>query len=186
MYVCASAVAWVHAWACPNVIYTFYGLSIALYARFSAHFISFLSFFCFSTFVIFLISHFVQAMSALLCCGPCFDPQYLTEDGLIYPWLDTLLISTDDKVRFDPRIFMFLPIQNIWMWKRKLSCPFTFELQVYDLAREIVVLLLESNPDSGHLLEWVIDRCYTAQPREADICFLSLATVFSARYVQNQ
>ncbi|XP_055323770.1 protein furry isoform X11 [Sitodiplosis mosellana] len=91
----------------------------------------------------------LQAMSALLCCGPCFDPQYLTEEGLIYPWLDSLLISMDEKV--------------------------------YDLARDIVVLLLESNPDSGHLLEWVIDRCYTAQPREADICFLSLATVFSAR-----
>ncbi|XP_031631504.1 protein furry isoform X4 [Contarinia nasturtii] len=91
----------------------------------------------------------LQAMSVLLCCGPCFDPQYLTEDGLIYPWIDSLLISMDEKV--------------------------------YDLARDIVVLLLESNPDSGHLLEWVIDRCYTAQPREADICFLSLATVFSAR-----
>lgn len=37
-------------------------------------------------------------MSALLCCGPCFDGQYLTEDGLIYPWLDSLLISRDDKV----------------------------------------------------------------------------------------
>lgn len=37
-------------------------------------------------------------MSALLCCGPCFDSQYLTEDGLIYPWLDSLLISMDEKV----------------------------------------------------------------------------------------
>lgn len=58
---------------------------------------------------------------------------------------------------------------------------FIFDLQVYDLARDIVVLLLESNPDIGQLLEWVIDRCYTAPPREADACFLSLATVFSAR-----
>lgn len=57
----------------------------------------------------------------------------------------------------------------------------SLHFQVYDLARDVVVLLLESNPDSGHLLEWVIDRCYTAQPREADICFLSLSTVFSAR-----
>lgn len=57
-------------------------------------------------------------------------------------------------------------------------------LQVYELGKEIVILLLESNSDIGHLLEWVIDRCYTAQPREADACFLSLATVFSARYVK--
>lgn len=58
---------------------------------------------------------------------------------------------------------------------------FVLNLQVYDLARDTVVLLLESNPDIGHLLEWVIDRCYTALPREADACFWSLATVFSAR-----
>lgn len=151
----------------------------------SFHFIQFFRYFF--PFVIFQ-SHIVQAMSALLCCGPCFDSQYLMEDGLIYPWLDTLLISTDDKVRFDPRILMFLPIQNLKVKIQTFDFVSIsiFELQVYDLAREIVVLLLESNPDSGHLLEWVIDRCYTAQPREADICFLSLATVFSARYVQNQ
>lgn len=44
-----------------------------------------------------------------------------------------------------------------------------------------MVLLLESNPDIGQLLEWVIDRCYTASPREADACFLALAVIFSAR-----
>lgn len=37
-------------------------------------------------------------MSVLLCCGPCFDPQYLTEEGLIYPWIDSLLISMNEKV----------------------------------------------------------------------------------------
>lgn len=59
------------------------------------NYISFL--FDYSLFVILNL----QAMSALLCCGPCFDSQYLTEDGLIYPWLDTLLISTDDKVKIN-------------------------------------------------------------------------------------
>lgn len=39
-------------------------------------------------------------MSALLCCGPCFDSQYLSEDGLLYPWLDMLLSSKEDKVSF--------------------------------------------------------------------------------------
>lgn len=39
-----------------------------------------------------------KAMSALLCCGPCFDGQYLAEEGLIYHWLDSLLITSDDKV----------------------------------------------------------------------------------------
>lgn len=54
-------------------------------------------------------------------------------------------------------------------------------VQVYNLAKDTVVLLLETNPDIGHLLEWVIDRCYTAMPREADACFLSLATIFNVR-----
>ena len=90
-----------------------------------------------------------QAMCALLCCGPCFDSNYLAEEGVIYPWLDMLLTSKDDKV--------------------------------YNLAKDTVVLLLESNPDIGPLLEWVIDRCYTACAREADACFLALAAIFSAR-----
>ncbi|XP_062543394.1 protein furry isoform X2 [Armigeres subalbatus] len=89
------------------------------------------------------------ATSALLCCGPCFDPNLLAEDGAIYNWLDMLMESKEDKI--------------------------------YDLAKETVVLLLESNPDIGQLLEWVIDRCYTACPREADACFLTLAVIFSAR-----
>jgi hypothetical protein len=37
-------------------------------------------------------------MSALLCCGSCFDTHNLAEDGNIYFWLDLLLTSSDDKV----------------------------------------------------------------------------------------
>lgn len=50
-------------------------------------------------------------MSALLCCGPCFDTHNLSEDGAIYRWLDMLLESSDDKVSlfylllFDRRVF---------------------------------------------------------------------------------
>ncbi|XP_053672318.1 protein furry [Anopheles nili] len=91
----------------------------------------------------------LQAMSAVLCCGPCFDSGHLAEDGAIYSWLDMLMTSNDEKI--------------------------------YELAKETVVLLLESNPDIGQLLEWVIDRCYTAIPRQSDACFLALAVIFSAR-----
>lgn len=41
----------------------------------------------------------LQAMSALLCCGPCFDTQGLSEDGPFYNWLDVLLESSEEKVR---------------------------------------------------------------------------------------
>jgi len=56
--------------------------------------------------------------------------------------------------------------------------------QIYTLARETIVLLLEGNPDIGTLLDWIVDRCYTGAPQVADGCFLALATIFSARYVQ--
>lgn len=38
----------------------------------------------------------LQAMSSMLCCGPCFDN--LTEESPYYLWLDALLNSTDEKV----------------------------------------------------------------------------------------
>ena len=56
-------------------------------------------------------------------------------------------------------------------------------LQIYKLAQETIVWLLEFNPDTQTLLEWVIDRCYTASPEVADGCFMALATVFSHRSV---
>lgn len=41
----------------------------------------------------------LQAMSGLLCCGPCFNPQSLSEEGaILYQWLDLLLSSKDEKV----------------------------------------------------------------------------------------
>lgn len=67
---------------------------------------------------------------------------------------------------------------NCFLSKKNL---FSISSQIYELARDTVVLLLESNPDIGQLLEWVIDRCFTAAPREADACFLALASIFSAR-----
>ncbi|XP_064103219.1 protein furry-like isoform X6 [Macrobrachium nipponense] len=91
----------------------------------------------------------LHASSAVLCCGPSFDPQLLADDGNIYQWLDALLGSHDEKI--------------------------------YELAQETIVLLLEFNPDSGAVLDWVVDRCYTATPEVADGCFNALATIFSAR-----
>ncbi|XP_059059814.1 protein furry [Achroia grisella] len=40
----------------------------------------------------------LKAMSALVCCGPCFAPTALAEDGPLYPWLSEMLSSTNDKI----------------------------------------------------------------------------------------
>ncbi|BES98592.1 furry homolog (Drosophila) [Nesidiocoris tenuis] len=91
----------------------------------------------------------LQVMAAVLCCGPAFDPQSLSEDGSLYPWIDNLLASDDPKV--------------------------------YSLARETIILLLECNSDIGSLLDWVVDRCYTAKAQVANGCFNALVTIFSVR-----
>ncbi|XP_044733095.1 protein furry isoform X3 [Chrysoperla carnea] len=40
----------------------------------------------------------LQAMSALLCCGRCFNTNGLAEDGMFYPWLDMLLASNNEQI----------------------------------------------------------------------------------------
>ncbi|GBM95380.1 Protein furry [Araneus ventricosus] len=91
----------------------------------------------------------LQAMSAVLCCGPCFDLQGLSEEGPFYSWLNDLLNADVEKI--------------------------------YLLAQETVVLLLEFNSDSGTLLDWLVDCCYTGDIQMADGCFNALATIFSVR-----
>lgn len=53
--------------------------------------------------------------------------------------------------------------------------------RVHQLALETVILLLDCNPDLGSLLDWVVDRCYTAVPSVADACFHALGVIFSTR-----
>ncbi|XP_061189012.1 protein furry-like [Saccostrea echinata] len=91
----------------------------------------------------------VRAMSAVLCCGPVFDPNGLNDDGYIYKWAHMLLSSHEDRI--------------------------------YELAKETVVLLLDFNPDTLGLLDWVIDRCYTGANEVADGCFNALAAVFQSK-----
>lgn len=68
-------------------------------------------------------------------------------------------------------------------FQTKLVCNFLIIIfsQIYQLAKDTVVLLLECNPDIGMLLEWVIDRCYTAAPTHADACFLALSSIFNVK-----
>merc|ERR1719422_571067 len=52
---------------------------------------------------------------------------------------------------------------------------------IYDEGQKAVVLLLEVNPDLSPLLDWVVDRCYTGTDRQADGCFIALASIFGSR-----
>ncbi len=83
-------------------------------------------------------------------------------------------------VTYDPEVIIFhiARIRNNLFECSQFSIRI---IQVYQLAHETVILLLECNPDVGPVLDWVVDRCYTAEPQVADGCFLALAVIFSAR-----
>lgn len=53
--------------------------------------------------------------------------------------------------------------------------------QVHQLGCEVVVLLLELNPDQINLFNWAIDRCYTGSYQLASGCFKAIATVCGSR-----
>jgi hypothetical protein len=59
---------------------------------------------------------------------------------------------------------------------------FTPRIQVHQLGCEVVVLLLELNPDQINLFNWAIDRCYTGSYQLASGCFKAIATVCGSRY----
>lgn len=50
----------------------------------------------------------LQAMSALLCCGPCFDSQGLADEGSFYSWLDMMLESNDEKAYIKNNLHLML------------------------------------------------------------------------------
>lgn len=52
----------------------------------------------------------VQAMSAVLCCGPVADNVGLSSDGYLYKWLDNILDSQDKKVREILPFYHFCPL----------------------------------------------------------------------------
>lgn len=56
-----------------------------------------------------------------------------------------------------------------------------FLAQVHLLGCEVVILLLELNPDQNNLLKWAVDRCYTGSYQLASGCFKAIATVCSGR-----
>lgn len=55
-------------------------------------------------------------------------------------------------------------------------------IQVHQLGCEVVILLLELNPDQVNLFNWAVDRCYTGSKQLASGCFKAIAAVCSSRY----
>lgn len=55
----------------------------------------------------------VEAMCAVLCCGPIFEPiKAIGDDGYLYPWLEALLTSQHGIVHLRLFPFAFLHLNT--------------------------------------------------------------------------
>ncbi|XP_062872380.1 protein furry homolog [Trichomycterus rosablanca] len=77
-----------------------------------------------------------------------------------------------DSVGLSPDGYLYKWLDNI------LACQDT---RVHRLSCEIVVLLLELNPDQSNLFNWAVDRCYTGSYQLASGCFKAIATICGSR-----
>ncbi|XP_051719028.1 protein furry homolog isoform X13 [Ctenopharyngodon idella] len=77
-----------------------------------------------------------------------------------------------DNVGLSPDGYLYKWLDNI------LACQ---DLRVHQLGCEVVVLLLELNPDQVNLFNWAVDRCYTGSCQLASGCFKAIATVCGSR-----
>uniref|UniRef100_A0A671YAG0 FRY microtubule binding protein n=1 Tax=Sparus aurata TaxID=8175 RepID=A0A671YAG0_SPAAU len=55
------------------------------------------------------------------------------------------------------------------------------DIRVHRLGCEVVILLLELNPDQINLFNWAVDRCFTGSYQLASGCFKAIATVCGNR-----
>ncbi|KAJ8280141.1 hypothetical protein GJAV_G00050990 [Gymnothorax javanicus] len=77
-----------------------------------------------------------------------------------------------DNVGLSPDGYLYKWLDNI------LACQ---DMRVHQLGCEVVILLLELNPDQVHLFNWAVDRCYTGSSQLASGCFKAIATVCGSR-----
>ncbi|KAG7322429.1 hypothetical protein KOW79_013775 [Hemibagrus wyckioides] len=80
------------------------------------------------------------------------------------PVFDNVGLSTDG--------YLYKWLDNI------LGCH---DLRVHRLGCEVVILLLELNPDQSNLFNWAVDRCFTGSYQLASGCFKAIATVCGSR-----
>uniref|UniRef100_A0A8C4ID95 Furry homolog b (Drosophila) n=1 Tax=Dicentrarchus labrax TaxID=13489 RepID=A0A8C4ID95_DICLA len=80
------------------------------------------------------------------------------------PVFDNVGLSTDG--------YLYKWLDNI------LACH---DIRVHRLGCEVVILLLELNPDQINLFNWAVDRCFTGSYQLASGCFKAIATVCGNR-----
>ncbi|XP_031429117.1 protein furry homolog isoform X2 [Clupea harengus] len=77
-----------------------------------------------------------------------------------------------DNVGLSPDGYLYKWLDNI------LACQ---DLRVHQLGCEVVILLLELNPEHVNLFNWAVDRCFTGTYLLGSGCFKAIATVCGSR-----
>jgi hypothetical protein len=85
----------------------------------------------------------LQAMSGLLCCGSCFNPQSLSEEGaILYQWLDSLLASKDEKVSSTNCVRFYLQIYYFLFMSKSLKFSANYIINNLLLKKNDIMFLL--------------------------------------------
>ncbi|CAB1333278.1 unnamed protein product [Coregonus sp. 'balchen'] len=82
--------------------------------------------------------------------------------------------------RVHHRRFLF-PQQSLRHHLFILFSQWAGPFSVHRLGCEVVILLLELNPDQVNLFNWAVDRCFTGSYQLASGCFKAIATVCGSR-----
>ncbi|XP_041918938.1 protein furry homolog [Alosa sapidissima] len=77
-----------------------------------------------------------------------------------------------DNVVLSPDGYLYKWLDNI------LVCQ---DPQVHQLGCEVIILLLELNPENIYLFNWAVDRCYTGSYQLASGCFRAITNVCGSR-----
>ncbi|MEQ2173775.1 hypothetical protein GOODEAATRI_000888, partial [Goodea atripinnis] len=80
-----------------------------------------------------------------------------------------------------PFSIMFTPLDRYSDRNHQITRYQYCALKVHHLGCEVVMLLLELNPDQVNLFNWAVDRCYTGSQQLASGCYKAIATVFASR-----
>ena len=129
----------------------------------------------------------VQAMCALLQCGPVFDRNGLITGGYLYNWLQLVLNSPKEKVSLVTRccVSVVFEMNGVCLRRGQFRGPISnetlFFYQIHQLGHSTLVHLLENNGNIPSLLHWVIDKCYTGSRLVVNGCFKALVSVFTKR-----
>ncbi|KAI1241934.1 hypothetical protein IHE44_0005442 [Lamprotornis superbus] len=121
-------------------------------------------------------AHFSAMIANLIQCVPVHHRRFLFPQQSLRHHLFILFSQWAG-----PFSIMFTPLDRYSDRNHQITRYQYCALKVHQLGCEVVVLLLELNPDQINLFNWAIDRCYTGSYQLASGCFKAIATQWKGK-----